>query len=161
LRTTLMRTEEQADLSDVAALPVGRVIEMHSLFCQVEHPTGTRLCVVRKTLTKITGGDIVVGDEVRFRDLGTTDEQGRPEAIIEQILPRRTILTRSDSFKQIQSHPIVANAQQMLIVFSLRQPNVKWGLIDRMLIAAQSGGLVPILCQNKIDLADAASAQSD
>src|SRR5262249_2334034 len=45
------------------------------------------------------------------------------------------------------------NAEQMLIVASIAQPRVKWGLIDRMLIAAQSGGLRPLVCLNKIDLA--------
>jgi ribosome biogenesis GTPase len=109
---------------------------------------------VRKTLAKVVGGDIVVGDEVRFRDVGTVDENGQPQAVIEQVLPRRTVLTRSDSFKQIQSHPIVANAEQMLIVASVREPDVKWGLVDRMIVAAKSGGLTPIVCLNKIDLAD-------
>src|SRR6185503_20105341 len=49
--------------------------------------------------------------------------------------------------------PIVANAQQMLIVASIVNPIVKWGLVDRMIIAAQSGKLSPIVCLNKTDLA--------
>jgi len=68
------------------------------------------------------------------------------------VLPRKTVLTRSDSFKGIVQHPIVANAQQMLIVISAKQPRPKWGLVDRMLVAALSGGLDPVLCLNKIDL---------
>lgn len=73
-------------------------------------------------------------------------------AVIEQILERQTILTRADSFKAREQHPIVANAQQMLIVASVRMPRVKWGLIDRMLVAAQSGNLPPVVCLNKMDL---------
>jgi ribosome biogenesis GTPase / thiamine phosphate phosphatase len=73
--------------------------------------------------------------------------------VIEQVLPRETILTRADSFKGIGQHPIVANADQMLIVVSLINPAVKWGLVDRMLIAAQSGKLKPVIALNKIDLA--------
>jgi len=82
------------------------------------------------------------------------------EGVIEQALSRATILTRADSFKGLGQHPIVANAQQMLIVASLRQPGVKWGLIDRMIIAAQGGKLVPIVCLNKMDLGDVGAEDS-
>jgi ribosome biogenesis GTPase len=152
LKTALMRADEQADLSDVHTLPIGQVVCVYSLYCQVESEGKTWLCVVRKTLAKVVGGDIVVGDVVRFRDLGAVDESGQPEAVIEQVLTRTTVLTRADSFKQIQSHPIVANAEQMLIVASIHEPDVKWGLVDRMIVAAKSGGLVPIVCLNKVDL---------
>jgi ribosome biogenesis GTPase / thiamine phosphate phosphatase len=68
------------------------------------------------------------------------------------MLPRQTVLTRADSFKQKSEHPIVANAAQMLIVVAVRQPRPKWGLVDRMTVAARAGGLLPIICLNKIDL---------
>jgi len=42
----------------------------------------------------------------------------------------------------------------MLIVASLVQPRIKWGLVDRMLVAAKSGGLTPLVCLNKMDLAE-------
>lgn len=72
--------------------------------------------------------------------------------VVEQILDRRTVLLRADSFKAQEAWPIVANAAQMLIVASPIEPRVKWGLIDRMTVAAQTGGLVPIICLNKMDL---------
>ena len=70
------------------------------------------------------------------------------------MLPRQTVLTRADSFKAHNEHPIVANAEQMLIVVAVRQPRPKWGLVDRMTVAARGGGLVPIICLNKVDLPD-------
>lgn len=155
LKTSLMRAEEESDLTDVHTLPIGQVLQVFSLFCDVEYQGITWLCLVRKTLGKVIKRDLIVGDFVRFRDMGTRDETGRPEGIIEQVLSRTTVLTRADSFKQIESHPIVANAEQMLIVASVHEPDVKWGLIDRMIVAAQAGGLRPIVCLNKIDLADA------
>jgi ribosome biogenesis GTPase / thiamine phosphate phosphatase len=151
LKTTLMRAAEEESQVDLATLPVGKVIQVYSLFCDVMHEGTMYLCVVRKTLMKVAGQSVICGDEVRFRPTGVTDESGRPEAVVEEALPRRTLLTRADSFKARESHPIVANAEQMLIVASLAYPKVKWGLIDRMIIAAQSGGLTPIVCLNKLD----------
>jgi ribosome biogenesis GTPase len=159
-RTALLRAAEEEAGRDLDSLPIGQVVQVYSLYCDVEHESGPRLCVVRKTLARLSDSPIVVGDLVRFRDIGTVDESGRPEAVIEQVLPRRTILTRADSFKAVEQQPIVANAAQMLIVVSLHQPDVKWGLVDRMLVAAQAGGLTPIVCLNKIDLA-AAGAQGE
>lgn len=166
LKTFLMRTEADA-AGDVEALPLGEVVQVFSLFCEVEHGGRAYLCLVRKTLTKVSDTNIVVGDRVHFRIIeilgGATAADGvhtatagqtrEPEAIIEQVLPRRTVLTRADSFKGIVQHPIVANADRMLIVASLRHPTVKWGLIDRMIVAARGGGLKSTVCLNKVDLA--------
>ena len=151
-RTALLRAAEGEQAADIERLPIGQVIQVYSLFCKVDHPTGPRLCVVRKTLNKLSDTGIVVGDNVRFRDTEGRSETGEIEAVIEQVLPRSTVLTRSDSFRGANEHPIVANAQQMLIVVSILQPRVKWGLVDRMLVAAQSGGLKPMVCLNKTDL---------
>jgi ribosome biogenesis GTPase / thiamine phosphate phosphatase len=151
LKTALLRAEQQSDI-DVQSLPVGDVIQVFSLFSEVHVDGKLYRCVVRKTLSKLAESAIVVGDRVRVRDLDLVDEQGKPQGVIEQVLPRSSILTRSDSFKGIEQHPIVANAGQMLIVASVRDPKVKWGLVDRMLIAAQGGNLKPIVCLNKADL---------
>lgn len=152
-RTAELRAEAVA--ADVDALPLGHVIQVFSLFAEVQDladPSTTYLATTRKTLNKLRDSGIVVGDRVRVRPTGKTQESGKPEATIELTLPRQTVLTRADSFKGIVQHPIVANAEQMLIVAAVAHPYVKWGLIDRMLIAAQAGGLTPVLCLNKVDL---------
>ena len=158
LKTALMRAEEEAGELDPQTLPVGQVVQVFSIYSEVQHEGQTYLCVIRKTLSKVMDTAIVVGDRVRFRAIDVTEEEraalgGRPEAVIEQLMPRETVLTRADSFKGLNQHPIVANAGQMLIVASIRLPNIKWGLIDRMVIAARAGGLKPVICLNKIDLA--------
>lgn len=166
LKTAMMRAAEELAAGDVESLPIGEVIQVFSLYSEVEFERTPYLCVVRKTLSKISDTSIVVGDRVRFRHVADSELTREPapagtppptvrvkEAVIEQILPRETVLTRADSFKGTEQHPIVANAEQMLIVASLREPNVKWGLIDRMLVAAQAGGLRAIVVLNKVDLA--------
>jgi len=158
LKTFLMRAEEAAAAGDVETLPVGLVVQVFSLFSEVEHEARTHLCVVRKTLTRVSDTALVVGDRVKFRVIMTPQPDApaatrEPEAVIEEILPRQSVLTRAESFRGTAQHPIVANADQMLIVASLRHPTVKWGLIDRMIVSAWSGALKPIICLNKIDLA--------
>lgn len=154
--TALLRAGGAAAM-DIETLPVGQVTQVFSLYCRVFHPTGERVCVVRKTLTKLADTNIVVGDEVNFRDGAAGNEP-----VIERIRPRRTLLTRAAAHGG-RDQPIVANADQMLIVAALREPRVKWGLIDRMIVAARSGGLEPIVCLNKWDLVlpDDSTAEMD
>jgi ribosome biogenesis GTPase len=54
---------------------------------------------------------------------------------------------------------LVANVDQLVIVMSLVEPNLKPHLIDRYLAAAQQGELKPVLCLNKADLADPVELQ--
>ena len=150
-RTALLRLAEEAADANIDQLPIGQVTQVYSLFVELESDGIDWICVFRKTFTKVYEPPIV-GDRVRFRDTGLKEERGRPEAVIEALLPRQTVLTRADSFKAIEQQPIVANADQMLIVTTLREPRIKFGIIDRMIVAAQSGGLRPILCLNKLDL---------
>lgn len=163
-QTAELRAGNQEIAGDMAELPLGEVIQVFSLFVEVRVlaagqgetliPEMTYLAVMRRTVQRLAKTDVVVGDWVRIRATGKNHDSGVPEASIEQVLPRRTVLTRQDSFHKDRSDVIVANAGQMLIVASILRPAVKWGLVDRMLIAAESGGLRPIVCLNKMDLAD-------
>lgn len=148
LKTYSTRSEVQID-----QLPLGEVWQVHSLFADVMHDGQMYRCTQRRTLARVSDTQLIVGDRVRFEILPTRSENGLPEGVIERIEPRSTVLVRADSFHARQIHPIVANAQQMLIVASLHLPEVKWGLVDRMVIAARSGGLRPVVCLNKIDTA--------
>jgi ribosome biogenesis GTPase len=70
------------------------------------------------------------------------------------VLPRRSVLARPDVFYDHLQQVIAANVNQLLIVASWRDPVIWLELIDRYLIAAERHGLMPILCVNKIDLAE-------
>jgi ribosome biogenesis GTPase len=150
-----IKTQAARPDAEIDALPSGEVIQVHSLYSDVLTPDGTQWrCVQRKTLARVSATQLVVGDIVKFAPSPELNDLKKNEGVIERIEPRRTVLTRADSFKQIENHPIVANAERMLIVAALHKPEVKWGLIDRMVIAAESGGLEPILCLNKVDTAE-------
>jgi len=47
----------------------------------------------------------------------------------------------------------------LLIVSSAAEPRLKPHLIDRLLVAAEKGGVQPIICINKIDLVEPATVQ--
>src|SRR5262249_55037708 len=78
------------------------------------------------------------------------------EGMIERVEPRHGVLTRASRRRE---HVLVANVDQLVIVISLVEPDLKPHLIDRYLAAAQQGGLKPILCLNKSDLADPVALQ--
>ena len=64
------------------------------------------------------------------------------------------MLARPDPFYTHLRQVIVANVDQVLIVASWREPAFWPELVDRYLIAAARNGLVPIICVNKVDLAE-------
>jgi ribosome biogenesis GTPase len=76
--------------------------------------------------------------------------------VIERVEPRRGILTRKI---RGQKHVLVANVDQVLIVASAADPPLKLSLIDRYLISAAAGGIRPLICINKADLADLVELQ--
>jgi ribosome biogenesis GTPase len=97
---------------------------------------------------------IVVGDEVDI----VGDLSGRHDTLARIVRrgPRRTLLRRTADDTDPTERVVVANADQLLVVVALADPPPRTGLVDRTLIAAYTGGLVPILCLTKTDLAPAA-----
>jgi ribosome biogenesis GTPase / thiamine phosphate phosphatase len=94
---------------------------------------------------------IVVGDDV---DL-VGDLSGRPDTLARIVRrgERRTVLRRTADDTDPTERVVVANADQLLIVVAMADPPPRTGLVDRALIAAYAGGLTPILCLTKTDLA--------
>jgi len=94
---------------------------------------------------------IVVGDRVDVvGDLtGATDTLAR----IVRIAERTTVLRRTADDNDPLERVIVANADQLLIVCALSNPEPSYGFIDRCLIAALTEGIEPLLCLTKSDLA--------
>lgn len=66
-----------------------------------------------------------------------------------RVEPRSSILTRRYR-RRVQV--IAANVEQVLIVTSVAQPDLKPNLIDRYLITAEQSGIVPVICVNKVDM---------
>jgi len=129
----------------------GQVLHVQGLESVVLHPDGSIVrCMTRRLLRTLSTEQrhpVAAGDWVRFKGTGR-------DGVILAIEPRRNSLCRSSRGRR---HVIVANVDQALIVGSATLPNLKPGLIDRLIVAAEASGIRPIVCLNKADLVPAAS----
>jgi len=94
---------------------------------------------------------IAVGDRVSV----VGDMSGAPDSLarVVRVAERETVLRRTADDSDPLERVIVANADQLVIVSSLADPEPRYGLIDRCLVAALTAGLEPLLCLTKSDLA--------
>lgn len=133
----------------------GRVIKVFGLQSVVETDDGRQFrCAVRRLLKSLVTDErsiVTTGDLVLFRPAG------HDEGMIERVEPRHGILTRASRRRE---HVLVANVDQLVIVMSLVEPDLKPHLIDRYLASAERGGLNAIICLNKADLVEAWRMQS-
>lgn len=132
----------------------GRVLRVHGLQSIIETEDGTQYrCTVRRVLKSILTDErsiVTTGDLVWF--LPSSGDEGT----IERVEPRHGVLTRASRRRE---HVLVANVDQLVIVMSLVEPELKPHLIDRYLASAQQGDLSPILVLNKADRVDTVKLQ--
>jgi ribosome biogenesis GTPase len=96
---------------------------------------------------------VVVGDRVRVEGDVTGDE-GSLARIVE-VQERTTTLRRTAEDDDPVERVIVANADQLVVVVAVADPEPQPRLIDRALVAAYDAGMTPLLCLTKSDLASA------
>ena len=94
-------------------------------------------CVTRGKKTDIASGDIV--------EIALTDHH---EGVVESIIPRKSLLYRSNAFK---SKLLAANVTQIVIVLAT-QPSFYEALLNRCLVAAEAAGIKVLIVLNKCDL---------
>jgi ribosome biogenesis GTPase len=94
---------------------------------------------------------VIVGDRVRV--VGDTSGDEGTLARIVQVEERQTVLRRTADDDDPYERPIVANADQLVIVTALADPPPRTGMIDRILVAGYDAGIQPLLCLTKADLA--------
>ncbi|HMF19893.1 MAG TPA: ribosome small subunit-dependent GTPase A [Gemmataceae bacterium] len=139
---------------DVSSCLFGRVLRVHGLASVVETEDGRQFrCAVRRLLKSLASDErnvVATGDHVWIRPAAND------EGFIERVEPRHGLLTRASKGRE---HVLVANVDQVVIVMSLVEPDLKPHLIDRYLVSAEQGGIAPVLCLNKADLVDPAACQ--
>ena len=110
-------------------------------------------CIVAMRARELGRTPIVVGDEVSV----VGDLSGRPDTLsrIVKVSERRTVLRRTADDTDPYERIVVANADRLLIVTAMADPPPRTGFVERALAAAYVGGLQPVLCMTKTDLAEA------
>ncbi|MFZ0389514.1 MAG: ribosome small subunit-dependent GTPase A, partial [Calditrichia bacterium] len=128
---------------------IGKVIKSTRNHYLVQLKNKILTCTIRG---RLAGGDagesfsLKVGDNVRVSVVAEA------EAVIEEVLPRYSKLSRTVEGKAYREHIIAANVDQMVIIMSAKSPAFKPGLMDRYLVIAEKNRLKGAVCINKIDL---------
>ncbi len=118
----------------------GTIIAAHGRQYRVELADGeSLLCFPRGKKSEVACGDQV-----------TIERSGDTQGVIVSVEPRKTLLYRSNNFKQ---KLIAANVTQILIVVAT-EPSFSDELITRCLVAAESQDMKALIVLNKCDLAE-------
>ncbi|MBU3697451.1 ribosome small subunit-dependent GTPase A [Dechloromonas sp.] len=118
----------------------GRVVAAHGRQYIVERADGSLLpCFPRGKKSEIACGDLV---EIQR----SSDDQG----VVEAILPRTSLLYRSNEIRQ---KLIAANVDQLIIVVAT-EPGFSDELVTRALLAAESEEIQALILLNKADLTE-------
>jgi len=101
---------------------------------------------------KLPGGlKLAVGDRVMLEhDGGVT---------IGEVLPRRSSLTRRAPGNRYDSRVVVANVDQVVVVFAVVKPEPHRRMLDRFLVVAESNEIPARIVVNKVDLDPRANEQ--
>ena len=122
-----------------STLDAGEIVAAFGRRFSVELADGNTLeCVTRGRKS-----EFACGDQVQVQR--TAIDQG----VIETVLPRTSLLYRSDAFRQ---KLIAANVDQLIFVLAT-MPSYSEELLSRCLIAAEATGINAIVVLNKADLA--------
>jgi ribosome biogenesis GTPase len=137
------------------------VVKAQSGFFTVETAVGKIICQIpgRMKKDKQSTTLVAVGDQVTI----SINEDGG--GVIETVAERRTALSRTRTAASTRSvlsdreQVLVANPDQVIFVFSIRHPSPSLRKLDRFLVVAEMNELPAVICVNKIDLADMATAR--
>lgn len=108
-----------------------------------------RVCEVRGRLLQEKTLDtlVAVGDRVWIVPHG--NERG----LIERIEPRHSKLSRQRPYVNVPAEDVIlANPDQVLVVFAVAEPEPHTRMVDRFLVVAEENELPAIICANKVDL---------
>lgn len=117
----------------------GQILKIHSDFYYVNFNSEIYECKIREVLKK-QKQKVLVGDFVQCSEIN----ESKKTAVIEKILPRKNFLTR----------PSVANVEQVVIISSIKEPDLDFEQLNRYIALAKYHNIKTKLCFNKNDLSE-------
>lgn len=128
--------------------PPNIVIRNYGQYFDVQTPGGVLRCTARATIKRERRGTtpVTVGDRVEV----TPTIPG--EGVIESVAPRVRSLSRLARGTEAMEQVILANPDQLIVVFAVTHPEPHPRMLDRFLIIAEARGIHAAVCVNKIDL---------
>ena len=129
-------------------MTTGQVVEATGGTYTVRTGDGTLEASLRGRLKKSGNvrDKVVIGDRV-----GVVKAWGGGR-VIESVQPRRTYLARRTSGGRV-AKVVAANLDRLVVVASVADPPPTPGVIDRMLVMGEAGGMEACVVLNKVDLA--------
>jgi ribosome biogenesis GTPase len=127
----------------------GLIVRAQSGFFTVATSQGRVICRLRgKLMQGRRRGDIAaLGDRVEIHRL--PDGSG----MIESVEPRLKALTRLAPLPQGEYQQVlIANPDQLLLIFACAQPAPRLRMLDRFLVIAEKESLPAVIVANKVDL---------
>ena len=136
-------------MPETVGLLEGQVLRLQSGFYTVQIGRGEVTCQMRKRIKRGLSGQefIAIGDLVKIslQDDGTGS--------IEEMLPRRSALVRlAPTPGGMQPQVMLANADQVVLVFACARPEPHLRMLDRFLVVCEKQSLPAVIVANKIDL---------
>jgi ribosome biogenesis GTPase len=135
----------------------GLVLRVQYGFYQVLTENGEVTCRIRGRLKQAPRhGDLVaIGDRVLLKRLN------EKTGVIELVQPRARVFSRMDPRPQgMYEQVLLANPDQLLMVFACAQPDPHCRMLDRFLVIAEKQRIPAVIIANKSDLVDRQKAET-
>jgi ribosome biogenesis GTPase len=150
-RKTNTQLSDNAHKPDIPEdfVPNGVVVSHSKKWAFVQVDSDVETCRISDWIIEDEGTVIAPGDRVLV-------DHSEEEPVVMAIAPRTSKLSRmAIEQSRVNEQVFAANVDVLVVVAAAAKPDFKPGLVDRYLIAAEAGGVQPVLCVNKMDLVDA------
>ncbi|MEW6648820.1 MAG: ribosome small subunit-dependent GTPase A [Chloroflexota bacterium] len=127
----------------------GQIVRLLSGFYTVQNKDGAWVCRIRGRLKRgrAQGDLLALGDRVRFTPLGEGN------GIIEEVLPRsHALIRRAPEARGEYQQVLLANPDQVVLVFACSHPAPRFGMLDRFLVISEQQRIPAVSVVNKVDL---------